>query len=106
MSRPDAESLEEATLLELRRFVATLASEVSRLGALVEAKDGEIAELQAANTALKSEVQDLKDEIARLKGLPPRPKFKSKPSGMERSTSPGSGNGPYLRRPRRSMSER
>ena len=38
--------------------------------------------------ALKdAEIAALKDEIARLKGLPPRPKFKVKPSGMEQATS-------------------
>jgi hypothetical protein len=106
MTPPDAESLEETTLVELRRFVTTLASEVSRLGALVEARDGEIAEWQAANAALKSEVQDLKDEIARLKGLPPRPKFKSKPSGMERSMSPGFGGSGGAKRARGSKRDK
>jgi len=33
----------------------------------------------------------LKDEIARLKGLPPRPKFGLKPSGMEGATAKSSG---------------
>lgn len=42
----------------------------------------------AAVVALKdAEIAALKDEIARLKGLPPRPKFKAKPSGMEQATS-------------------
>ena len=40
---------------------------------------------------LRAENQALKDEIARLKGLPPRPKFSGKPSGMEKATSPGGG---------------
>jgi len=60
---------------------------MSRLGGLVEAKDAEIGELKASNAALVAEVRDLKDEIARLKGLPPRPKFKGRPSGMEQATS-------------------
>jgi hypothetical protein len=60
---------------------------VSRLGGLVEAKDGELSELKASNAALVAEVRELKDEIARLKGLPPRPKFQGRPSGMEQATS-------------------
>ena len=39
--------------------------------------------------ALKdAEIAALKDEIARLKCLPPQPKFKVKPSGMEQATKP------------------
>lgn len=46
------------------------------------------ADQHAAMLALKdAEIAALKDEIARLKGLPPRPKFKVKPSGMEQATS-------------------
>jgi hypothetical protein len=59
---------------DFRRFVA----------ALVERCDRLVAETEE----LKAENRDLRDEIARLKGLPPRPKFKSKPSGMEKSTQP------------------
>ena len=43
--------------------------------------------LTIQNAALQAENIALKDEIARLKGLPPRPKFKAKPSGMEQATS-------------------
>ncbi len=68
-----------------------LSEEVARIGAASEAKDAQIEALEASNAALKTEVQDLKDEVARLKGLPPRPKFKGKPSGMEKATSPGPG---------------
>ena len=42
--------------------------------------------LTVENAALKGENIALKDEIARLKGLPPRPKFKVKPSGMRASS--------------------
>jgi hypothetical protein len=54
-------------LADLRRLVLALIEEATRLGA---------------------ENRELRDEIARLKGLPPRPKFKGKPSGMEKATSP------------------
>jgi cell division protein FtsB len=53
---------------DLRRVVA----------ALVERCDRVVAE----NEELKAENQELRDEIARLKGLPPRPKFKAQSSGM------------------------
>ena len=65
MTLPDAASLERLSLAELRGLV----------GALV----GAVRRLQAGN-------QVLRDEVARLKGLPPRPP--SRPSGMERATEP------------------
>jgi hypothetical protein len=66
---PPTESLDDFPLEDLRRVVASLVAEVSRLGGLVEAKAAEIGEL-------KAKVVEQADEIARLKGLPPRPKFK------------------------------
>src|SRR3990170_1966806 len=85
MSPPDAASLEILSLAELRELVGALASEVIRLRALGEAQ-------QASLAALKLENQALRDEVARLKGLPPRPP--SRPSGMEKATGgaePGRG---------------
>lgn len=69
-------------------MVATLASELTRLqGAFVV-----LEEETAAKLALKdAEIVALKDEIARLKGLPPRPKFGLKPSGMAGATAKSSG---------------
>jgi hypothetical protein len=46
-------------------------------GALI----AEVRQLQAENRALG-------EEVARLKGLPPRPPARAKPSGMERATEP------------------
>ncbi len=66
MTLPDAALLEGLSLAELRDLVGTLVGEVQRL--------------QAENQALR-------DEVARLKGLPPRPPLR--PSGMEKATEPG-----------------
>ena len=60
MTLPSTESVEDFSLAELRSLVVALIEEV---------------------TFLRTENRELKDEIARLKGLPPRPKFKGKPSG-------------------------
>src|SRR3954465_15578787 len=70
MSPPDSAPLETLSLPELRELVDTLVAK--------------IADLRAANAALKAENQALRDEVARLKGLPPRPP--SRPSGMEQAT--------------------
>src|SRR3954468_20776152 len=67
MSPPDSAPLETLSLAELRELVGTLVAKVADLG--------------AANAALKAENQALRDEVARVKGLPPRPP--SRPSGME-----------------------
>jgi hypothetical protein len=76
---------EDPTLTDVRRVIA----------ALVEEMDGlreDVVTLQTQNGQLKAENGELRDEIARLKGLPPRPKFKSKPSGMEKATSKPAGS--------------
>lgn len=73
MLLPEASSLEVLSLGELRDVVVTLVAEVRRL--------------QAETAALRVENQALRDEVARLKGLPPRPP--SRPSGMEKATEPG-----------------
>jgi transposase IS66 family protein len=75
MPPPDSAPLETLSLAELRELVGTLVAKV--------------ADLVAANAALKAENQVLRDAVARLKGLPPRPP--SRPSGMEQATG---GTGP------------
>jgi hypothetical protein len=65
MSLPDAEEIERLAIGDLRSLVTSLLGEVLRL--------------RAENAALR-------EEIARLKGLPPRPKLK--PSGMEQASAP------------------
>ena len=75
MSPPDNASLETLSLAELRDLVGTLVAKVANLG--------------AANAALMAENQALRDEVARLKGLPPRPP--ARPLGMDKATSGGAG---------------
>ncbi len=47
----------------------------------------DVERLQVTISALRAENQALRDEVARPKGLPPRPP--SRPSGMEQATQPG-----------------
>ena len=77
MSPGSIDSLENLSLTELVGLVRGLVGEVERLRE-------ENEKLKAALAAAKRENQDLKDEIRRLKGLPPRPPMK--PSGMEKAT--------------------
>ena len=85
MSSPDTAPLETLSLAELRDLVGALVAKGAELG--------------AANAALKAENQALRDEVARLKGLPPRPPLR--PSGMEKATSGGAGTGGKRSRRRR-----
>ena len=66
MSLPDAASLEGFSVAELRDVVGALVAEVGALRSGAEA-------YQATISALRAENQALRDEVARLKGLPPRP---------------------------------
>jgi hypothetical protein len=82
MSPPEATPLEALSPAELRGLVGELIAEVDRL--------------RAENRALR-------DEVARLKGLPPRPPpaRPSRPSGLEQATGGGTGTGKGGRRSRR-----
>jgi len=84
MTPAGSDRVDDLPLADLRRVVAALAA---RVGTLQEAVD----RLTVRNAALEAENVALKDEIARLEGLPPRPKFKVKPSGMEQATSKPAG---------------
>jgi hypothetical protein len=84
MSLPDSIALESLSLVGLRQLVGTLVAKFSEVG--------------AENAALKAENQVLRDEVARLKGLPPRPPLR--PSGMEKATG-GAGPGKSGKRSRR-----
>eukprot|EP01042_Synura_sphagnicola_P015759 gene15759-19962_t len=85
------ESFDDLSLGDLRRAVATLAAQGERLQNEVSAQAEVIAELKLTVAARDAKIAEQADEIARLKGLPPRPKFKGKPSGMEQATSGASG---------------
>ncbi len=80
MSLPDAALLEGFSVAELRAVVGALVAEIGALRSSTEAQLATISVLRAENQALR-------DEVARLKGLPPRPP--SRPSGMEQATQPG-----------------
>jgi plasmid stability protein len=99
MPSPGAASLEAFSLAVLRDLVGTLVSEVARLRADNAALHGRAEAQQAVIAALSTENQALRDEVARRKGLPPRPP--SRPSGMERATSRGTGKGGKRSRRRR-----
>jgi Transposase IS66 family len=76
MVLPGADSIESFSLAELRDLVRALVGEIERL--------------RLENQALRGDNQVLRDEIARLKGLPPRPPVPPpKPSGMDKATEPG-----------------
>ena len=87
MSLLDAALLEAFSLAELRDVVHRLAGKVQRLysgnGALQAGLDAQ----QARIVVLGAENQALRDEVVRLKGLPPRSPLR--PSGMEQATQPG-----------------
>ncbi len=73
MSSPSTASLEAFSLAELRDLVGTLVPEVARLRADNAALHGRAEAQQATIAALSTENQALRDEVARRKGLPPRP---------------------------------
>jgi hypothetical protein len=77
MAARPPDSLERLTQAELIGVVRELIGEVGRLRAENEKLSGAFAEL-------KTEHQAVKDELARLKSLPPRPP--QKPSGMDKAT--------------------
>lgn len=89
---PMAEHADTLSLKALRELVTGLVERADRADVRIEALETdnrrlreENDKLKIENTRLKVDNQLLRDEIARLKNLPPRPPFR--PSGMERATS-------------------
>ncbi|WP_306751905.1 IS66 family transposase [Paracoccus actinidiae] len=82
----------------LRRLVVDLSQRLGALEAQVAELRDELEKTEMARATLQAENQDLRDEIARLKNLPPRPPFK--PSGMEKATNREPGKPSGTRRPR------
>jgi uncharacterized small protein (DUF1192 family) len=87
MSLLDGASLEAFSVAELREVVGRLVGEVRRLHSDTAALQARVDAHQMTITTLRAENQALRDEVARLQGLPPRPP--SRPSGMEQATQPG-----------------
>jgi hypothetical protein len=88
MSAPSSDSAKPLSQKAMRQLVSDLAGKIDRL-------EHEVEQLRLDNSNLRRDNQALKDEIARLKNLPPRPPFK--PSGMDKATQPrptGSGRRP------------
>jgi hypothetical protein len=79
MTSPPGGSNKPLSQKALRELVTDLAGKIDRL-------EQEVERLRLDNSNLHASNQALKDEIARLKNLPPRPPFK--PSGMETATQP------------------
>lgn len=101
-SRPsESESFDDLLLSDLRRVVGTLVWQVERLQAEVATQAQVIEDLKLAVAVRDAKIVEQADEIARLKGLPPRPKFPGKPSGMEKATSKPLGGKGKRRKPGR-----
>ena len=90
---PPVESSDDLSLSDLRQVAATLVAQVGLLQEEAARQSALIAELRLTIAARDAKILEQAEEIARLKGLPPRPKFKGNPSGMDRSASSGGKDG-------------
>ncbi len=101
MGLPPSESFDDFPLSDLRRVLALALSELERLKAELPRMQGDIDDLKVLVSVKDAKIAEQADEIARLKGLPPRPKFQGKPSGMEQATSKPLGGKRQGRKPGR-----
>jgi hypothetical protein len=108
MESAPSESFDDLPLSDLRRVVSVLVAQVERLQAdvsaqakVIEEQSHRIEDLELAVSVRDTKIVEQADEIARLKGLPPRPKFPGKPSGMEKATSKPLGSKGKGRKPGR-----
>jgi hypothetical protein len=109
------ESFDDLPLSDLRRVVSVLVGQVERLQAdvlaqsriiedqslMIEEQSQRIEDLKLSVAVRDAKIVEQADEIARLKGLPPRSKFPGKPSGMEKATSKPLGGKGKRRKPGR-----
>lgn len=102
---PMAEHADTLSLKALRELVTGLVERADRADARIEKLEAEYQRLadendhlRLENTRLKIDNQLLRDEIARLKNLPPRPPFR--PSGMKKQRATRRSR-PRIRRPSR-----
>ena len=85
-AKPLSQKALRLLVTDLAGTLERVEQELSDLRTHNRALQHEVEQLRLDNGNLRLDNQALKDEIVRLKNLPPRPPFKS--SGMEKATQP------------------